>query len=113
MRLYLEDILGSLGAIEDYTRGLSESEFMAGRQVQDAVMRRLEIIGEAARHVDQEFRQKHAGIEWRRIAGLRDVLIHAYFGVNPKRVWHVVEKDLPLLKKKMEDILKAETQKKP
>lgn len=96
--LYLQDIWDSLLAIENYLKGLSITEFQKNQQVQDAVVRRLEIMGEAAKNVDENFRNLHPDIPWKKIAGLRDILIHEYFGVNIDRVWEVVRKDFPPLK---------------
>jgi uncharacterized protein with HEPN domain len=96
--LYIEDMLESIGIIEEYTRNLSESHFLESRQVQDAVIRRLEIMGEAAKNVPQVLRDEYSDVPWKRIAGLRDVLIHAYFGVQLHRTWKVVREDLPELK---------------
>lgn len=101
---YLKDILGSVSKIEEYTQGVSEAEFSQNQQMQDAVMRRLEIIGEAAKCLPPSFLANHKGIPWQDIAGMRDKLIHHYFGVNLGRVWEVLTKDLPDLKLKLERI---------
>lgn len=107
IKLYLQDIFESILAIEEYTGSLTEDEFYKNRQVQDAVLRRLEIIGEAVKNIDKHFRDRYPNIAWTKIAGLRDVLIHAYFGVNMKRVWSVVEKDIPELKQEILHIMES------
>jgi len=105
IRIFIQDILESIQKIEEYTRGMSKEEFYRASQVQDAVIRRLEIIGEAAKNITEDFRNKHREIQWKQIAGLRDILIHGYFGVNLERVWMVVNRDLPDLKQKISKIL--------
>lgn len=98
LQLYLGDIWESILAIEHYTRGVSGDEFAADGKLQDAVSRRLEIIGEAVKHLPEEFRSRFPEVPWKRVAGLRDVLIHEYFNVRVIRIWPVVTKDLPELK---------------
>lgn len=105
IRLFIEDILESITKIEHYTEGISQSEFVGNTLIQDAVLRRLEIMGEATKNLPNELREKYPEIPWREIAGLRDVLIHGYFGVNLARVWLVIERDLPDLKKRISDVL--------
>jgi uncharacterized protein with HEPN domain len=98
MRLYIQDVLENIEAIEGYVQSKTEEQFYGNRQVQDAVLRRLEIIGEAVKNVDEDFRSRYPEIPWKKIAGLRDVLIHEYFGVSLKRVWRVIKIDLVDLK---------------
>jgi len=105
MRLYIQDILESIEAIEEYVQSTTEEQFYRNRQVQDAVLRRLEIIGEAVKNLDEDFRNKYPEIPWKRVAGLRDVLIHEYFGVSLKRVWRVIKIDLVNLKSQISMIL--------
>ena len=104
-RVFLEDILESIEKIEEYTTDVNEEEFYENTFVQDAVIRRLEIIGEAVKNIPDDFRVKYPDIPWRQIAGMRDVLIHAYFGVNLRRVWKVIKEDIPELKLKILKIL--------
>ena len=101
MRLYIEDILDSITRIEQYTANINQQRFMADVQLQDSVLRRLEIIGEAVKNIPQDFKNRHPDISWRDIAGLRDVLIHQYFGVNIRRAWKVITDDIPALKTKL------------
>jgi len=101
MRVYVQDMIESVEVIGEYIQSLTEEEFYRNRQVQDAVLRRLEIIDEAVKNIDEDFRNRYAEIPWKKIAGLRDVLIHEYFGVNMKRVWLVIKVDLPALKSKI------------
>lgn len=98
VRVYLDDILESIMQIEKYMNHVDEDKFNKNIQLQDAVMRRLEIIGEAVKSIPAEFKNKHAKIPWKKIAGMRDILIHEYSGVNLKRVWKVVKEDLADLK---------------
>lgn len=96
--LYLADIEESCRLIIAYTAGMSAAQFRADRKTVDAVVRNLEIIGEAAKHLPASEKERRADLDWRRIAGFRDVLIHAYFGVDLDIVWDVVSTkiaDLP------------------
>jgi len=101
VRVYIEDILESITKIEDYTKEISEEDFYGNTQVQDAVLRRLEIIGEAVKNIPQEFRDNYSEIPWKKIAGMRDILTHKYFRVNLERIWKVVREDIFDLKVKM------------
>ncbi len=82
-------------------------EFMEDELIQDGVVRNLEIIGEAVKHIPEDVKKNYPDIEWRKIAGLRDILIHAYFGIDLDVVWDVVKNKIPELKEKVENILKS------
>jgi len=102
--LYLRHIQDAVLKIESYT-SVTRGIFMTTTHWQDAVVRQLEIIGEAAKRVSEELRSKYPDISWRRIAGMHDVLIHDYMGVDVSVVWEVTQRDLPELKHKIEAIL--------
>ncbi len=95
-QVYLLHIRDCATRIMEYTQA-GRAAFLRDSKTQDAVIRNLEIIGEAVKNLSEECRQRSPQIPWRRIAGLRDVLIHAYFGVKPETVWNVVERELPVL----------------
>jgi uncharacterized protein with HEPN domain len=97
-QVYFEDILNAITNIEKYTEGLSFKEFSVNSLVRDAVIRNLEVIGEAVKDLPEEVRQKIPGVNWRRIAGLRDILIHRYFEVDVEIMWDVIRSELPVLK---------------
>ena len=103
--VYLRHILDSIVKIEDYLQDVAEERFQREGMVQDAVLRQLEIIGEATKHISEEVRQKNQHIPWRSIAGMRDRLIHAYFKVDLKEVWRTTQNDLPTLKDDIARIL--------
>jgi uncharacterized protein with HEPN domain len=89
-RAYLDDILQAIDRIRQYTSGMTFETFCKEPLVQDAVIRNLEIIGEAVRHIPKRLREQSTSIVWPRVVGLRDVLIHRYFGVDLEIVWDVV-----------------------
>src|SRR3989338_9191529 len=103
-RVYLAHILECAEKIERYTKG-GERKFLKDTMTQDAVIRNFEIIGEAAKRVPETYRKRHLQIPWRLMAGFRDVLIHAYEGVDLKRVWRIAREDLPRVKAAIEKIL--------
>jgi uncharacterized protein with HEPN domain len=95
--LYIRHILEATNRILEYTSGIDRSSFLALPMVQDAVVRQLEIIGEAVKHLSVEFRDAHPSVRWRDIAGMRDKLVHDYFGVDMEAVWRTVADDVPPL----------------
>lgn len=102
--IYIEDIWESISKIEAYVSEITEREFETSTEKQDAVIRRLEIIGEAVKHLSEEFRNNHIDVQWRQIAGIRDIVIHEYFGVSIGLIWKVSTSDIPLLKEKIKSI---------
>jgi len=104
-RVYLDDVADAIANIEEYTRDLDFDEFVENKMVRDAVIRNLEIIGEAVKNLPDEIKEKHPEIEWRDIAGLRDILSHKYFEVNLKILWDVIENKLPELKEEISGMI--------
>jgi len=101
----IRDILSAIAKIEEYTKGLDFISFKNDTRTVDAVIRNLEIIGEAARHVPEDISEKHQDIPWRDMGDMRNLLSHEYFGVNEKLVWNTVKKDLPALIAPLETLL--------
>ncbi len=103
-RVYLQHIRDALGRILTYTAS-GRTAFLASPQAQDAVIRNLEILGEAVKHLSPELRQAHPEIPWKRIAGMRDEMIHEYFGVDLNIVWNVVAQHVPVLRTQIDRLL--------
>lgn len=103
---YIDDIVKSIKIIEHYVSGIDDDRgvFDENTQLQDAVIRRLEVIGEATKRLEANFKDKYPEIPWRQMAGMRDVLIHDYDEVDLDLVWEVVVKDLPLLKDSLNNL---------
>ena len=102
--LYITDILSAIKKIEEYTKRIDYEKFTKNSLIEDAVLRNLEIIGEAVKKIPSDVRKKHADIEWKKIAGLRDILIHDYSGVDLRIVWNIIETKLPELKKSIKKV---------
>ncbi len=96
-RDYLQDMLEAADKVALFIRGMGEAEFLADEKTQYAVVRALEVIGEAAKKVPAAARSKHPDLPWREIAGMRDKLIHDYFGVNASVVWKTATEDAPTI----------------
>ncbi|MFC1718064.1 DUF86 domain-containing protein [Candidatus Poribacteria bacterium] len=105
-RLYLDDILEAIGKIERYTEGLNIDQFRDDDKTFDAVIRNFEIIGEAVKHIPPDIREKAPDIPWKAMAGMRDKLIHEYFGVRFDVVWDTIRKRFPEVKLLVTAILK-------
>lgn len=103
----LQHILESIEWVEKDTAGFDATAFYAQVPIQDAVVRRLEIIGEAVRHLPAHLKEKHAGIPWQEIADMRNKLIHEYYDVDVELIWEVVTTNIPILKKAVGEMLKA------
>ena len=104
-RDYILDILTSIQEIEEFVEGMNFEDFVEDRKTVNAVIRSLEVMGEAVKKIPSEIREKYQEIPWKYIAGIRDKLIHEYHGVDLEIVWEVVEKEIPPLKPKFEKIL--------
>jgi uncharacterized protein with HEPN domain len=106
--LYLADIAESCRLILDYTRDLTAPQFRTDRKTIDAVARNLEVIGEAVKHLPPSAKDRRADVDWRKIAGLRDILIHTYFGIDLDIVWDVVVNKIPPLLEAVTDLQAGE-----
>lgn len=106
-QVFIGHILESIELIEEYAHELTLQEFQRNRAIQDAIIRRLEIIGEAVKNLGGPFKAKHPEIPWKPMAGMRDILIHEYFDVDLSLTWSVVKRELPSIKKHLQAILES------
>ena len=95
--LFLGDIEESCEKVLRFTKGMTYKEFVHDDLHFDAVLRNLEIIGEAVKNISEETRQKHPQIKWRKIAAFRDIVAHEYFGVNEETIWDIIKNEIPFL----------------
>ena len=103
--IYLRHILDAINTVEEYLQGVDENQFKATQLLQDGTIRQIEIIGEAVRHISKDIRTTYPEIPWQDVAGMRDKLIHDYFGVDIEKVWDTARGDLPTLKDQVKGIL--------
>lgn len=104
--VYTDHIILCLNKIQDYTNGLEQIDFSKSELIQDAVIRNIEIIGEAAKKISSDLKSQYPEIPWKEMSGMRDKLIHDYFGVDVEVVWKTVKEDIPYLKSLIQNIEK-------
>ncbi len=104
LELLVEDIWESIEKIERYTAGMTRDSFQSDEKTTDAVVRNLEIIGEAAGRLSEDFTDRHSEIEWLKIIGLRNRIVHEYFGVDLQIIWQILKKDIPAFKASLKNI---------
>ena len=105
--IFLEHILESINDIESFSRDVSKEELGKNREKLNAIVRSIEIIGEAAKNIPSPFKKEHPKVARREIAGARDVLIHHYFGIDLNILWEIIKRDIPILKKQILEIKKS------
>ena len=103
--VYLDDILEATQLIGTYTEYISEGEFYKSVEKQDAILHRLQIIGEAAKHIPLSYREKWNHVPWKDIAGIRDIIVHEYFGITLTMIWKTAIEDIPVLEQQIKEIL--------
>lgn len=104
--LFLKDIISAIDSIQLFVGGITLNDLTSDDKTSSAVIRKFEIIGEATKHIPAELKEKHPDIPWKTMAGMRDRLIHAYFGIDYKLVWNIIRDELPQLKNKLQAIIK-------
>ena len=103
---YIDHILDCIRKIKEFSSGLTFNEFKTNELVQDAIIRNIEIIGEASKKVSSNTKQTWYKIPWKEVSGMRDKLIHDYMGIDVKVVWQTIKEDIPSLEKLINEILK-------
>lgn len=104
-QLYLIHISECIERIEAYVSGIDKRAFMASSLVQDAVIRNLQIMAESTRRVSDRLKEAQPKIDWHKIAGFRNILVHDYLGVDTERVWNIIENEIPVLKKAVHEMM--------
>ncbi len=107
--VFIEHILENIKNIEGFSQKLTKGELSKNKLKQYAIVRAIEIIGEAAKNLPVSLKEKYPGISWKEIVGTRDKIIHHYFGIDFDIVWNIIKKDIPELKKKIQKILKEQS----
>ena len=103
-KLYINDIRDSIKQIEEYLQGISEEEFMKDKKLQDAVIRRLEIIGEASRNIPRALKEKNKQVPWFEMSQFRDFIVHSYFDASLQRIWRASTENIKKIKEAMKKI---------
>ena len=103
-KLYIDDIRESIKQIEEYMKGVSEETFKKDKKLQDAVIRRLEIMGEASRNIPRALKEKNKQVPWFNLSAFRNFISHGYYDLSLDRVWTAVKKELPIIKEKIKII---------
>mgnify|MGYP002624423018 CR=1 FL=1 len=104
-KIRLQHVLDAIETIEDYISSADFEAFSENSMMRDACIRQLQVIGESCKNVHAELREKYPDVPWRQIVGLRNIVIHEYFGVDEKVIWEVIQQDLPVFKQQVADII--------
>ena len=108
--VFIRHILDAIEEIESFTKNVSKKKFTEEKLIQNATIRSIEVIGEAVKNLPAVFKNKYKEIPWKRIAGMRDKIIHNYFGIDLETIWKVVNENIPVLKKQIKEIIENEGQ---
>jgi len=106
--IYVSHILTAIADIKEFTEGMNKKDFFKNRMAEHAVVRNIEVIGEASKHLSARFKEKYKDIPWKDIVKMRNKVTHFYFGINYDTVWQVVKRDIPALREKLEAIIESE-----
>lgn len=104
IELYIDDIQESIRRVEEYVKGYNYERFVQDRKTVDAVIRNFSIIGEAASRIPRKIQEKYSQIPWFEIIGMRNKVVHEYFGINEEILWKTIQEDLPKLKKQLKEL---------